>query len=96
LAELTGIFLEETPETLRRIEQAFEARDAKAIERLAHRLKGALLTLAAPAAAEAALDLESAAAAGSENALREALDGLRLEVSRLEGELKSLALEPKL
>jgi signal transduction histidine kinase/CheY-like chemotaxis protein/HPt (histidine-containing phosphotransfer) domain-containing protein len=95
LAELTGIFLEETPETLRRIEQAVEARDAKAIERLAHRLKGALLTLAAPAAAEAALELETAAGAGPEDAAREALDRLRREVSRLEEELKSSALEPK-
>ncbi|MGH9390465.1 MAG: response regulator, partial [Vicinamibacteria bacterium] len=96
LAELTGIFLEETPETLLRIEQALEARDAKAIERLAHRLKGALLTLAAPAAAEAALALETAAGGGPEGASREAFERLRQEVSRLEEELKSLALEAKL
>jgi CheY-like chemotaxis protein len=93
LAEIAGIFLLETPETLSRIERAVEARDAQSIERLAHRLKGALLTLAAPAAAEAALELETAAA--SETA-RKALDRLRLEVSRLEEELKGLALEPKL
>jgi HPt (histidine-containing phosphotransfer) domain-containing protein len=92
LAELTGIFLEETPETLSKIELALEARDAKAIERLAHRLKGALLTLAAPAAARAALELENAA----DGAPREAFDRLRREVSRLEEELKSLTFEPKL
>jgi CheY-like chemotaxis protein/HPt (histidine-containing phosphotransfer) domain-containing protein len=95
LAELTGIFLEETPETLSRVEQALEARDAKAIERLAHRLKGALLTLAAPAAAQAALELETAASAGPESAGK-AFDRLRQEVSRLEEELKSLALEATL
>ncbi len=89
LDELTRIFLEETPETLRKIEQALEARDARAVERLAHRLKGALLTLAAPAAAEAALDLETT---GTEESYRR----LRREVARLEEELKSLALEPKL
>jgi CheY-like chemotaxis protein len=93
LAELAGIFLEETPETLSRIERALEARDAPSIERLAHRLKGALLTLAAPAAARAALDLETAAGSGAE---REAFDRLRREVSRLEEELRGLALEPKL
>jgi signal transduction histidine kinase/DNA-binding response OmpR family regulator len=92
LAELTGIFLEETPETLSKIEQALEARDAKAIERLAHRLKGALLTLAAPAAAKAALELENAA----DGTAREAFERLRREVSRLEEELKSLTFEPKL
>jgi len=96
LAELARIFLEETPETLSRIEEALEARDAKAIERLAHRLKGALLTLAAPAAAEVALELETAAGGGSEGVLREAFERLRREVSRLEEELKSLALEAKL
>jgi len=93
LAELAGIFLEETPETLSRIERALEARDAPSIERLAHRLKGALLTLAAPAASRAALDLETAAGSGAE---REAFDRLRREVSRLEEELRGVALEPKL
>jgi len=96
LAELIRIFLEETPETLPRIEEALEARDARAIERLAHRLKGALLTLAAPAAAQAALELETAAGGDPEGASREAFDRLRQEVSRLEEELKSLALEAKL
>jgi signal transduction histidine kinase/CheY-like chemotaxis protein/HPt (histidine-containing phosphotransfer) domain-containing protein len=94
LAELTAIFLKETPETLSKIESALEARDAKAVERLAHCLKGALLTLAAPAAARAALELENAAGGGA--SAREALERLRREVSRLEDELKSLTLEPKL
>jgi signal transduction histidine kinase/CheY-like chemotaxis protein/HPt (histidine-containing phosphotransfer) domain-containing protein len=88
LEELTRIFLEENPETLRRIEQALEARDAKAVERLAHRLKGALLTLAAPRAADAALELET-------SATPESFQRLRLEVSRLEDELKTLALDGK-
>jgi CheY-like chemotaxis protein/HPt (histidine-containing phosphotransfer) domain-containing protein len=96
LAELTGIFLGETPETLSRIEQALEARDGKAVERLAHRLKGALLTLAAPSAAQAALELESAASSAPEGAAGEAFDRLRREISRLEEELRSLALEAKL
>jgi CheY-like chemotaxis protein len=88
LDELTRIFLEENPETLRKIEQALEARDAKSVERLAHRLKGALLTLAAPRAAEAALELETEGTA-------ESFQRLRREVSRLEDELKSHALEGK-
>jgi CheY-like chemotaxis protein/HPt (histidine-containing phosphotransfer) domain-containing protein len=95
LAELTGIFLEETPETLSKIEKALETGDAKVVERLAHRLKGALLTLAAPASAKAALELETAAGGGPE-ASRQVFDRLRLEVSRLEEELRSLALEARL
>jgi HPt (histidine-containing phosphotransfer) domain-containing protein len=86
LDELTRIFLEENPDTLRRIEQALEARDSMAVERLAHRLKGALLTLAAPAAAEAALGLETSGTA-------ESFQRLRREVSKLEDELKNHALE---
>jgi signal transduction histidine kinase/DNA-binding response OmpR family regulator len=94
LAELSGIFLEETPEALSRIEQALEAGDKESIARLAHRLKGALLTLAAPAAAKAALDLETAV--GDElGAARSALARLRDEVEKLEEELKGLALEPR-
>ena len=89
LDELTRIFLEENPETLRKIREALEARDKRAVERLAHRLKGALLALAAPAAAQAALDLETTVTA-------ESFDRLRREVSRLEDELKSHALEAKL
>ncbi len=96
LAELAAIFLQETPETLSKIEQALETGDSSAVERLAHRFKGALLTLAAPAAAETALELETAAGAGSDRAARETLGRLRREVARLEEELKALVLEPKL
>jgi signal transduction histidine kinase/CheY-like chemotaxis protein/HPt (histidine-containing phosphotransfer) domain-containing protein len=95
LAELARIFLEETPETLSRIERAFEKGDARAIERLAHRMKGALLTLAAPAAARAALDLETRAGL-PDGVPREALDRLRRELSRLEEQLKGLTLETRI
>jgi HPt (histidine-containing phosphotransfer) domain-containing protein len=93
LVELAGIFLEETPETLSRIAEALEKDDAKSIARLAHRLKGALLTLAAPAAAESALALEQSPEGAP---AREAFGRLQKELSRLEEELKGLLLEPKL
>jgi HPt (histidine-containing phosphotransfer) domain-containing protein len=92
LVELAGIFLEETPETLSRMAQALERDDAKSMARLAHRLKGALLTLAAPAAAEAALALEQSPSGAP---AREAFSRLQKEVSRVEDELKGLLLEPK-
>jgi CheY-like chemotaxis protein len=92
LVELAGIFLEETPDTLSRMAQALEKDDANSVARLAHRLKGALLTLAAPAAAEAALALERSPTGAP---AREAFGRLQKEVSRVEEELKGLLLEPK-
>jgi CheY-like chemotaxis protein/nitrogen-specific signal transduction histidine kinase len=88
LAELTELFLQETPETLKAIATALDAEDALGLERLAHRLKGALLTLSAHRAAGAALDLESSARAGAVDAARAASLRLRLEVETLEAELQ--------
>ncbi|MGH9337386.1 MAG: response regulator, partial [Vicinamibacteria bacterium] len=79
LGELTQIFLEETPDTMRRIESALQSGDARNVERLAHRLKGALLTLSAPAASRSALDLEAAARAGRDEDSRRALARLKQE-----------------
>ena len=61
LAELSTLFLEETPQTLKAIEAAIAISDLDAVERLAHRLKGALLTLSAERAAKLALALETSA-----------------------------------
>jgi CheY-like chemotaxis protein len=94
LAELSRIFLEETPGTLKKLEQAVERGETESIERLAHRMKGALLMLAASRAAEAALALETAATGGHAASL-DALLRLRVEVERLEEELRELVLEEK-
>jgi CheY-like chemotaxis protein/nitrogen-specific signal transduction histidine kinase/HPt (histidine-containing phosphotransfer) domain-containing protein len=88
LAELTGLFLQETPETLKAIATAVEEEDILGLERLAHRLKGALLTLSAHRAARAALELEASARTGGVDAARAASVGLRLEVDALEAELR--------
>jgi CheY-like chemotaxis protein/HPt (histidine-containing phosphotransfer) domain-containing protein len=97
LAELTELFLQETPETLKAIATALEAGDALGLERLAHRLKGALLTLSAHRAARAALDLEASARGGGMDAARSASLRLRLEVETLEAELRIVPrLEPEL
>jgi signal transduction histidine kinase/CheY-like chemotaxis protein/HPt (histidine-containing phosphotransfer) domain-containing protein len=88
LAELTELFLQETPETLKAIATALASEDVLALERFAHRLKGALLTLSAHRAARAALDLEASARAGGMGAARAASARLRLEVEALEVELR--------
>ena len=91
LAELSALFLDETPQTLRAIEGALAACDQVAVERLAHRLKGALLTLSAEPAAKVALTLETTARANSPAECEAVLGQLATEIERLTPELEALA-----
>ena len=83
VSELCELFLEETPATLDGIAQALADGDRVTVERKAHRLKGALLTLAANRSAQAALDLETVAKTGD-------LAGCRPVFSRLQEEIREL------
>jgi two-component system, sensor histidine kinase and response regulator len=58
LKELAGEFLDDCPARLAEIEQAVTSRDAKDLERLAHKFRGLAGTFAAKAAAQAAEQLE--------------------------------------
>jgi CheY-like chemotaxis protein/HPt (histidine-containing phosphotransfer) domain-containing protein len=89
LAELTGLFLDETPATLRDIESALASADYPGVERLSHRLKGALLTLSASVAADAASELELAARGKDSDACRSAAAALDAEIRRFETELRA-------
>jgi CheY-like chemotaxis protein len=60
LKELAGLFLEESAQYLKAIEQAVTARDAAALQRAAHTLKGAASVVAVVGMHDAALALESA------------------------------------
>jgi two-component system, sensor histidine kinase and response regulator len=62
--ELARLFADECPEDMRGIRQALEAGNSRAIEMLAHKIKGAALSLGAPQVSEAAFDLEKQARAG--------------------------------
>lgn len=90
LAELSGLFLDETPQTLAAIERALATSDLAAVERLAHRLKGSLLTLAASPAAGLALELETAARSRSLETCAPMLAELTEELALLTPELESL------
>jgi CheY-like chemotaxis protein/HPt (histidine-containing phosphotransfer) domain-containing protein/anti-sigma regulatory factor (Ser/Thr protein kinase) len=89
LAELTSLFLDETPSTLRDIEEALAEQDHPGVERLSHRLKGALLTLSASRAVDAASDLEVAAHRAEHDACQRALAALDAEIARFEAEVKA-------
>ena len=91
LAELATLFLEETPPTLDAIEVALAASDQVSVERLAHRLKGSLLTLSAEPAAKIALTLETMARTASNADCETVLGRLATELERLFPELEALA-----
>lgn len=91
LAELAGLFLEETPETVSAIRAALAASDTVTVERLAHRIKGALLTLSAERAAKLALRLETMARSSSREDCEPVLERLASELERLAPELESLS-----
>jgi signal transduction histidine kinase/DNA-binding response OmpR family regulator len=87
LARIVRIFLEDSPKMLDEIRDAVNRRDAAALARGAHRIKGELGVLAARAAFEAALRLEKMGRQGSVDEAALALASLERELERLEPEL---------
>jgi HPt (histidine-containing phosphotransfer) domain-containing protein len=90
-ADLVRMFLEDSPKTLEEIRDALARRDAVAVSRVAHRLKGELGILAARGAMEAAVRLETAGREGDLAAAAEAFAALEGEIERLEPQLAALA-----
>ena len=80
----------ETPPTLDAIEVALAASDQVSVERLAHRLKGSLLTLSAEPAAKIALTLETMARTASNADCETVLGRLATELERLFPELEAV------
>ena len=76
LVEVAQMILAEGPGRLAEIRQAQANGDRAAIERLAHKLRGSLGSLAAIQASAAAEDLETAAADGDQPGIPNAIDAL--------------------
>lgn len=93
LSELVRIFSEEYPQMLLTIEQALTKKDAVSLSKAAHKVKGALLQLAAPKAASVAADLESCAHSVSLTNLSPLANQLRGEVESLLPLLKAMLPE---
>jgi len=92
-AEVAGLFLTDSKQQLDDIRRAVTARDAAALRRAAHSLKGAAAYVGGTAAAAAAHRLEML---GAENDLRTAAEGLRVlerETARLSAALNAV-LQP--
>ena len=91
LLDLVETFRVESERLLADIRDALARRDADALTRPAHALKGALATLAAGAAAEAARRLEAIARLGDMQPADDAYATLERELRRLEPELTAVA-----
>jgi len=87
VAEIIAIFRADSGEMLRAIDAALSAWDADA----AHRLKGMLMALAAPAASRAALRLEDIARERDLRLAADARAALARVLARLEPQLDALA-----
>jgi two-component system, sensor histidine kinase and response regulator len=88
--EVVGIFLAQYPKLIENVHRAAEERNAPALERSAHSLKGSLTDIAATEAVEAARKLEDRARNGNLDAVPHLLAALDAALSRLMGELRKL------
>jgi HPt (histidine-containing phosphotransfer) domain-containing protein len=83
VAELIDEFIEEAPRQLQTLREAATTGDAEAARRAAHTLKGNARTFGAEGLASLCLDAETAAAAGDLDTVRERLDSVEAEWSRV-------------
>ncbi len=90
LEQLLRIFLMDSTNIMRRLEDARESGDAVQLERAAHGLKGASGTISARHVAPLARDVEELARAGRMNEARDRFDDLRREMQRLVDALEAL------
>jgi PAS domain S-box-containing protein len=93
LGDLVDLFLEECPRLVGEIRGALERKDAKAVQRGAHSLKGSTSNLAAQMASEAALKLERLAQAGDLGHAESVLQELERELVRLKPALLAARAE---
>jgi CheY-like chemotaxis protein len=91
LLEAIATFREESTELMGSLREAVEHRDAELVGRVAHSLKGALATLAASPAADAALRIEKMGRSGDLSGVDEARASLEFEMTRLRDELNTLS-----
>ncbi len=90
LSELVQLFLEDKDDIVADLRSAADRRDARALERTAHRLKGAIGALARGPAMEAAARLELMGREGDLDGVEQALDALEEQVDEVGRELAAL------
>lgn len=93
LLRLIELFDSDRAETIDAIKAGLASKDAKQVERAAHRLKGSLGTLAATAAHAAAFQLEVIGRSGDLSQADSAWQSLERELTRLRPELERLSAQ---
>jgi PAS domain S-box-containing protein len=93
LRDLVDLFLEEYPRLVDEIRVALERKDAKALQRGAHSLKGSTSNLAAKMASETAFKLERLAQAGDLMHAESVLQELESQLGRLKPALLAVRAE---
>jgi two-component system sensor histidine kinase/response regulator len=89
LQELVDLFLADAPERMADIRGALAARDAEALRKAAHSLKGAAANLSAVALASAAKRLEDAGRMADFATAAHACAALQEEIDRLQEALRA-------
>jgi CheY-like chemotaxis protein len=89
LRQLVQLLLQDLPDTLAGLESALAANDARLVERTAHRLRGAALTVCAEPLAAAAAELELAARNAEYAHMQEGVGELQARAAELATELKA-------
>jgi PAS domain S-box-containing protein len=95
LKQLAHLFLEDMPNALADLQLAIDAGDMRAIERLAHRLRGAAFTVSAEPLAEAANQLEQIGKNQELDRVQEAASQLQARAAELVTELIALTENDK-
>ena len=95
LVEVIDMFLDELPLSRDSLRVAVVRGDAHAIDRAAHRIKGALMNLAAKPAADAAFALENLGRSGSLDGLAERSEVLDRELDRAAAALVAIRAETR-
>jgi HPt (histidine-containing phosphotransfer) domain-containing protein len=93
LREMIDLFLDSSPLLMAELEVGVERRDCQTIERTAHALKGAMQSLAAAPAAQAAMRVEELGRAGNLQCVESAMQDLKCEFRRLNVELQAYPQE---
>ena len=90
LREMALLFLEEYPSMLDAVREGIVQADPERVQRAAHALKGALLTLSADAVADTSGKLETVAGGGELDRCDTLMALLESQIHRLQSELRLL------
>jgi HPt (histidine-containing phosphotransfer) domain-containing protein len=91
LREIAGLFLDDYPHLVVKIQESLAANDANGLERASHSLKGSVANFGAEPAYQAALELERIGRSNDLTQARAAYQRLEESLHSLQPELLSLA-----